>query len=147
MATDGSRKGPAKLGAFGWPVVQGTEAGGEAKAVYGSTPGVWRLLTVFRSELFAMLQLLQRAAPPTRVRVGNGTVVKGLARRREWCVRASRPHADLWRQIRGLLDETFPALEGFTAVKVKARVAAKHAGGEVQRRPQHAGDKEGEGRG
>ena len=59
--------------------------------LFGPLPGYWQ--TILRAELFALFMFLSHACPPFCVAIDNLSVIKGLARGKEWCCAPRRAHA------------------------------------------------------
>ena len=122
---DGSGVGHPRYKSFGWGFVFLSESSSEVVfSQCGCPAGVRATLSVLRCELLGLCNLLQYAQPPLTVAIDNSTVVKGLRRGRRWCVAGNRSHADVWRQIWNPLDDVFPDLVGFQAVKIQSHSKA-----------------------
>ena len=116
--TDGALRGTvpkARRGGWAFVVDNGAEP---IWGKYGSCSDVY--LTVLRTELRALVEVLRITTGPITIFVDNAQVVDGIPKGREWCCSHKRDGADLWRQIWDRLEE----LEGVVSVqKVKAHLS------------------------
>ena len=76
--------------------------------------------TVKRSELGAFLVWLQHSLPPVEAHPDHAAIPSSMAKGRQWCVQARRPHADVWRRIW----DCWGDLGGFEASNVVLHVKA-----------------------
>ncbi len=92
-----------------------------AVAAFGQQPATLPVQrTVKRAEMCALLTLLQHSLPPVEVHTDHEAIPKALAKGRQWCVQAGRPHADIWRRIWDCWED----VGGFKAGKVVLHVKA-----------------------
>ena len=140
------RPHPAKEAWVGGPPCGGAAAAGEAYtdgALRGTVPkarrGGWAYvvrngdepiwgkfgicsdayLTVLRTELHALVEILRVTVGPIKIFVDNQQVVDGVANGRAWCCSPNRDGADLWPEIWRRLED-LPGL--VTVLKVKAHL-------------------------
>ena len=96
---DGSKKGSHEWSQCGWAAIQSSEQG-DLFACWGPLPvdlPVQRRIK--RAELWALLKVLRNCLPPLTFYTDHFGIVQGLQKGKQWCCHASRPHADIWREI------------------------------------------------
>ena len=105
----------ARRGGWAYVVVNGAEP---IWGKFGNCPDTY--LTVLRTELRALAEVLRVTTGPITIYVDNSQVVDGVANGRAWCCSPQRDGADIWREIWDRLDQ----LAGIVAVqKVKAHLS------------------------
>ena len=98
MYTDGACKGHyGRLKRAGTSVIQLNEEGQLDWAMHVIGGDIWP--SSFRSELQAMIQVVNRAAGDVIVHTDNALVVQGFWEGPIWCTAAGREGADLWRRF------------------------------------------------
>jgi hypothetical protein len=73
-----------------------------------------------RVEMLAVNHILDLAVPPIRIHTDHAAIVAAIHRGKDWCCRAARPHADVWRAIWRKLEDIGVGEEGVTVAHVKA---------------------------
>ena len=107
VCIDGSRLGSTKAPLAGWAAVQLPESGDQgkdmiaAKTAWGPTPLQLPVhaRSIKRSEMYSFLFVLRHGLLPLTIWTDHKAIVDGLWKGRRWTTKASRAHADLWKQI------------------------------------------------
>ena len=109
--TDGACKGVfRRTRRAGWGFIVGCSALGGQWSMYGTCPDAYA--SALRSELWAIVALLQRAIPPLCIYTDNAEVVWGFNCGALYTCRAGRLGADLWRRIWHLAGDMGGAQQG-----------------------------------
>ena len=116
--TDGALRGTvpkARRGGWAFVVLNGHEP---IWGKFGNCSDTY--LTVLRTELRALAEILRITTGPIVIHVDNSQVVDGVANGRSWCCSPKRDGSDIWREIWDRLDQ-LPGL--VTVQKVKAHLS------------------------